>query len=56
MKSRFLHLFAIIILSALSYQYSVAQPIFTDASRSDRERAEDIVKHMTLQEKVSLMV
>lgn len=33
-----------------------AQPIFTDATRSARERAEDIVKHMTLEEKVSLMI
>ena len=33
-----------------------AQPIFTDATRSARERAEDIVKHMTLDEKVALMI
>ena len=41
-------LFAPILLSA--------QPIFTDATRSARERAEDIVKHMTLEEKVALMI
>ena len=41
-------LFAPILLSA--------QPIFTDATRSARERAEDIVKHMTLDEKVALMI
>ncbi len=34
----------------------LAQPIFTDATRSARERAEDIVKHMTLDEKVALMI
>lgn len=33
-----------------------AQPIFTDATRSAKERAEDIVKHMTMREKVSLMI
>ncbi len=33
-----------------------AQPIYTDPTRSARERAEDIVKHMTLKEKVSLMI
>ena len=33
-----------------------AQPIFTDVTRSARERAEDIVKHMTLDEKVALMI
>ena len=33
-----------------------AQPIFTDATRSARERAEDIVKHMTLEEKVALII
>ncbi len=56
MKTRFLHLISITILSALAYIPCSAQPIFTDASRSDHERAEDIVKHMTLQEKVSLLV
>ena len=34
----------------------MAQPIFKDITRSPRERAEDIVKHMTLDEKVSLMI
>lgn len=34
----------------------MAQPKFTDVSLSARERAEDIVKHMTLDEKVSLML
>ena len=56
MKPRISHLIAAVILSALAYIPCSAQPIFTDASRSNRERAEDIVKHMTLREKVSLMV
>lgn len=33
-----------------------AQPVFTDPSASPRERAEDIVGRMTLEEKVSLML
>ena len=56
MKLRISHLFATVILVALAYIPCSAQPTFTDASRSNRERAEDIVKHMTLQEKVALMV
>ena len=56
MKLRIFHLLATVILSALAYIPCSAQPLFTDASRSNRERAEDIVKHMTLQEKVALMV
>ena len=56
MKLRISHLLATVILSALAYIPCSAQPLFTDASRSNRERAEDIVKHMTLQEKVALMV
>ena len=56
MKPHFFYLIAAIILSALASESISAQPIFTDASRSNRERAEDIVKHMTLPEKVSLMV
>ena len=34
----------------------MAQPIFKDITRSPRERAEDIVKYMTLDEKVKLMI
>lgn len=56
MKPHFFYLIATFILSALASKPISAQPIFTDASRSNRERAEDIVKHMTLPEKVSLMV
>ena len=56
MKPHFLYLIATFLLSALASEPISAQPIFTDASRSNRERAEDIVKHMTLPEKVSLMV
>lgn len=56
MKPHFLYLIATFLLSALVSEPISAQPIFTDASRSNRERAEDIVKHMTLPEKVSLMV
>ena len=56
MKLRIFHLLATVILSALAYIPCSAQPLFTDASRSNRERAKDIVKHMTLQEKVALMV
>lgn len=56
MRPHFFCLIAAIILSALASESISAQPIFTDASRSNRERAEDIVKHMTLPEKVSLMV
>ena len=56
MKPRISHLIATVVLSALAYIPCSAQPAFTDASRSNRERAEDIVKHMTLREKVSLMV
>lgn len=56
MKLRISHLIATAILSILAYIPCSAQPTFTDASRSNRERAEDIVKHMTLQEKVALMV
>ena len=56
MKPRISHLIAAVILSALAYIPCSAQPVFTDASHSNRERAEDIVKHMTLREKVSLMV
>ena len=43
MKPRISHLIAAVILSALAYIPCSAQPIFTDASRSNRERAEDIV-------------
>ena len=44
------------LMLALTPVAASAQPIFTDISRSAKERAEDIVKHMTLDEKVSLMI
>ena len=56
MKPSFWHIIAAVFLSVFAYTPCTAQPAFTDASRSNRERAEDIVKHMTLQEKVALMV
>ena len=56
MKLRISRLIITAILSVMAYIPCSAQPTFTDASRSNRERAEDIVKHMTLQEKVALMV
>lgn len=56
MKTNILLFISAILLSVSTLTPSLAQPIFTDASRSNRERAEDIVKHMTLREKVSLMV
>ena len=56
MKTNILLYISAILLSVSTLTPSLAQPIFTDASRSNRERAEDIVKHMTLREKVSLMV
>ena len=44
------------LMLALTPVATWAQPIFTDITRSAKERAEDIVKHMTLDEKVSLMI
>ena len=44
------------LMLALTPVAASAQPIFTDITRSAKERAEDIVKHMTLDEKVSLMI
>lgn len=53
---RFLYSLLLVAMASLSSINLSAQPIFTDISRSPRERAEDIVKHMTLSEKISLMM
>ncbi|MBQ5898587.1 MAG: glycoside hydrolase family 3 protein, partial [Alistipes sp.] len=55
-KSRIFICSALLSLFAVGSEQLSAQTIFTDVSRSPRERAEDIVKHMTLDEKVALMI
>lgn len=53
---RFFRIATMALVATVSPIILSAQPIFTDVSRSASERAEDIVKHMTLEEKVSLMM
>ncbi len=55
-KSKFTRVVSLMLIASLSPILLSAQPIFTDITRSARERAEDIVKQMTLDEKVSLMI
>jgi beta-glucosidase len=55
-KSRIFICSALLSLFAMGSEQLSAQTIFTDVSRSPKERAEDIVKHMTLDEKVALMI
>lgn len=55
-KSRIFICSALLSLFAVGSEQLSAQTIFTDVSRSPKERAEDIVKHMTLDEKVALMI
>ena len=56
MKRKFTRLAMMTLVLSFAPLLLTAQPIFTDATRSARERAEDIVKHMTLDEKVALMI
>ena len=56
MKRKFTRLAMMTLVLSFAPILLSAQPIFTDATRSARERAEDIVKHMTLEEKVALMI
>ena len=56
MKRKFTRLAMMTLVLSFAPILLSAQPIFTDATRSARERAEDIVKHMTLDEKVALMI
>ena len=56
MKRKFTRLVMMTLVLSFAPILLSAQPIFTDATRSARERAEDIVKHMTLDEKVALMI
>ena len=56
MKRKFTRLVMMTLVLSFAPILLSAQPIFTDATRSARERAEDIVKHMTLEEKVALMI
>ena len=56
MKRKFTRLAMMALVLSFAPILLSAQPIFTDATRSARERAEDIVKHMTLDEKVALMI
>ncbi len=55
-KSKFTRVVSLMLIASLSPILLSAQQIFTDITRSARERAEDIVKQMTLDEKVSLMI
>ena len=54
--NRLINLSATLIATLFMGTTIMAQPIFKDITRSPRERAEDIVKHMTLDEKVKLMI
>ena len=55
-KSKFTRVVSLMLIASLSPILLSAQQIFTDITRSARERAEDIVKQMTLDEKVSIMI
>lgn len=52
MRNRIVYLLACLAVSG----GSLAQPIYKDSSYSPAERAEDLVKQLTLEEKVSLMM
>ena len=55
MKLIFRHLSCLAVTLTASIMMH-AQPAFTDQSLSPRERAEDLVSRLTLEEKVALMI